>query len=765
MERHLQLPDQLSCSIDLATGTGKSYVLYGIAAILLAEGAMDRVLVLCPSNTIEAGLTEKFRALAASADLRDALPASAKLRTPTIINASGSIVDGSICVENYHAILDHVKSSIRDSLQGKGGRTAVLNDECHHVANAGGTEAKKWKAFLLDPAYGFRVVVGLSGTCYLGDEYFSDVIARFSLRQAIEQNWVKSVDYVTDMPQGNSPEERWQVIHNRHKALKRKLKSQGIRPITIVITRNIESCRAVAGEIEDFLVEAEKISEEQAADKVLPVTSHKDHQVNVAKLRLVDTAPSKVEWIVSVAMLTEGWDVKNVFQIVPHEERAFNSKLLIAQVLGRGLRRPDGWQGEQPKVSVFNHDAWSGRIKQLVSEVLEIERRLTSSVLPGSPYHFDLHQIDYTRDPSTQEFEKKGQRNFLTKGHVDLISQAEVTDVTVEFETATTGVKNEFKTKVKHKVHTVEDVVERMYRALENFDIESEDSEDPSEKTNYTKTFTREKLRAIVEKSLSERGIKNGVVTEENMQRFLASIGPLGRRHSKRRIYTLQPQPIYLKKTAERQNDSCSASDLRNDVRKVFFTNGCVENLPDEQREFFAEIEDEDGEYAGARSNVPNSHLFKTPLNLVTATRTPEKKFVRALCESKHATEIDSWIKNPDQGFYEIDYAWKKGEHPKRGKFSPDFFIKSGDLILVVEIKDDSEISEPSPENIKKHEFAAAHFQRINQELETQGDERRYHFTMLSPRSYAVFFSNLIVGTAGTFASDLDAAIRNSEVE
>src|SRR3990172_4110384 len=44
MERHLQLPDQLAASLDLATGTGKSYVLYGLAAILLAEAAVDRVL-------------------------------------------------------------------------------------------------------------------------------------------------------------------------------------------------------------------------------------------------------------------------------------------------------------------------------------------------------------------------------------------------------------------------------------------------------------------------------------------------------------------------------------------------------------------------------------------------------------------------------------------------------------------------------------------------------------------------------------------------
>ena len=38
MEGHLQLPYQLACSLDMATGTGKSYVLYGIAAMLLAEG-------------------------------------------------------------------------------------------------------------------------------------------------------------------------------------------------------------------------------------------------------------------------------------------------------------------------------------------------------------------------------------------------------------------------------------------------------------------------------------------------------------------------------------------------------------------------------------------------------------------------------------------------------------------------------------------------------------------------------------------------------
>lgn len=334
MERHLQLPDQLSCSIDQATGTGKSYVLYGLAAALLAEGVVDRVLVLCPSNTIAAGLLGKFRELASNSDLRDLLPAEAKVEAPKIINASETIVDGSICVENYHAILETVKSSIRDSLQGKGTRVAVLNDEAHHVANVSGAEAKKWKAFLLNPEYGFRIVVGVSGTCYVDDDYFADVVSRYSLRQAIEERFVKKVEYVAEMPATNDIEEKWQLIYNRHQAWKKKLKQRGIRPLTIVVTRDIRGCEQVAEELTDFLVEWEKLSPEQADDKVLPVSSSRKHQANVAKLKLVDNPASKVEWIVSVSMLSEGWDVKNVFQIVPQEERAFNSKLLSRRCWG-----------------------------------------------------------------------------------------------------------------------------------------------------------------------------------------------------------------------------------------------------------------------------------------------------------------------------------------------------------------------------------------------------------------------------------------------
>jgi type III restriction enzyme len=760
MEKQLQLPDQLACSLDQATGTGKSYVLYGLAVILLAEGAVDRVLVLCPSNTIEDGLLTKFKELAGNSDLRDALPEDAKFKTPRIINASESIVDGSICVENYHAILENTKSSIRESLKGKGARVAVLNDEAHHIANESGATSKRWKEFLQDPAYAFQMVVGVSGTCYVGDEYFADVVHRYSLRQAIEEKVVKKVEYVDELPPAaEKPEEKWQLIYNRHALWKKKLKARGIRPLTIVVTQDIKAAEQVAGELQDFLHEWEKIEPDQAAAKVLCVSSAAKHQPNVAKLRVVDSSASKVEWIVSVSMLSEGWDVKNVFQIVPHEERAFNSKLLVAQVLGRGLRRPDGWKGEEPVVTVFNHDSWSGRIKHLVNEILEVERRLTSTVDPASPRNFDLHNLDYTRDEDVSTYAKKGEYRLFEDGYVDLPTQIEAEDVTVSFERAVSGEHEKFKTTIQHKTWTVEEIAEEMYRRLKSIDIESADAKDPKERTNYAKKFPLAKCEEIVAESLKRAKIKSGRITDDNRQKFLQSLGTLRRKAAKRVVYTLSPKALVPVNTATRQVESCSAAELRRGSKTVFCPPGCDATLVDEQREFFREVEDPDGDFRLGYEKVSNTADFKTPVNLAIADGTPERKFIRLLVARENAQKLDAWLKNTSVGFYSIEYAWKKGNKPKRGEFSPDFFIKQGDQIFVVEVKGDDEIAEPSADNIKKHEYALTHFKVLNEWLEKAKKSTRYQFNMISPKDFNAFFQKLRAGDALGFRSELDVAM------
>src|SRR5579871_235643 len=270
-DRHLQMPDKLSATLDLATGTGKSYVIYGIGAILLAEGIVDRVLVLCPSTTIEIGLTNKFKSLSRNAELRDALPPDAKLRSPNIINASETITPGSICVENRDAVYEHVKSSIKDSLWGKGTRVAVLNDEAHHIANDPESKLKRWKEFLENPEYGFQIVLGFSGTCYVGNDYFADVIYRFSLRQAMEERFVKLVRYIAEEPKTGEEDERWQLVYNSHERIRSQLQKKGILPLTIIVTPTIKRCQEVGEELRDFLVERGKLSEEDAEKRVIVV--------------------------------------------------------------------------------------------------------------------------------------------------------------------------------------------------------------------------------------------------------------------------------------------------------------------------------------------------------------------------------------------------------------------------------------------------------------------------------------------------------------
>jgi type III restriction enzyme len=79
-----------------------------------------------------------------------------------------------------------------------------------------------------------------------------------------------------------------------------------------------------------------------------------------------------------------------------------------------------------------------------------------------------------------------------------------------------------------------------------------------------------------------------------------------------------------------------------------------------------------------------------------------------------------------------------------------------------VEIKDDGEIKEPSAENVKKHEYATAHFARLNQRLEKEKLPTRYQFNMLSPQDYGKFFTKLRKDDLRYFQSELDVAMKGA---
>jgi len=748
-KRHLQFPNKLSCSLDLATGTGKSYVIYGIARIMLAEGAVDHVLVVCPSTTIEDGLMEKFKLLSGDETLRDLLPDDAVIKNPHIINATESITKGAICVENCHALYEHVKSSIRESLAGKGARTLIINDETHHVFNQKGKSFKKWKEFLIDEEFGFNYIVGLSGTCYIGDDYFTDVISRYSLREAIEQGFVKSIDYVAE-DSSNTQDEKLQKIYDNHIENK-NTKYRLVRPLTILITKDIRACNKLTDDLIHFLTETEGISEEDAAKKVLEVTSSPKHKENVRKLKEVDRQDNPVEWITSVSMLTEGWDVKNVFQIVPHEERAFNSKLLIAQVLGRGLRIPEVYLGQKPVVTVFNHDSWSGRIKHLVDEVLEIEKRIYSyPVEKEQDYHFTIHNIDYAKTTETEEYKQEKEYEFK-KGFITLIQQSPALERETEYVRATTGESRKKKTLVRYKMFSIDEIAEQLHNRFKSIDMETAETENP---TNYAEKYNLAWLINMLRNSLDRIGESSDQISDENRQRIYQAFGVIHRAAAKAVRYRMSPKALVEVNTKDRNRNSIGYAAIKRGDATIFYDDLTLKLSDEESLNFLKDLEEDESRPVSAMEKVENVYNFKTPLNLAISDHKSERLFIRRLISSENAKIIDSWLKSTDQDFYPIEYSWKKGEHPKRGRFNPDFFIKISDNILVVEIKGDEEIREPSDENKAKYKAAKNHFKTLNE----QQDDTKYYFNFLTPEDYDYYFDHLSKENFD-FNSKLDAEL------
>lgn len=154
------------------------------------------MLVLCPSLTIESGLREKFGNLIGNGELTAIMQEiGAIVATPGLETGNFSIGYGDICVENIHAVYERTGTSIYDSFKGQGARVLVLNDEAHHIFSKADAATKKWLDFLKNPDYGFQYIVNFTGTPYIGDEYFPDVVYRYGIKQAIEDKVVKKPNY------------------------------------------------------------------------------------------------------------------------------------------------------------------------------------------------------------------------------------------------------------------------------------------------------------------------------------------------------------------------------------------------------------------------------------------------------------------------------------------------------------------------------------------------------------------------------------------
>lgn len=344
--------------IDSATGVGKTYVIVAAVEYLArARGVRDFVVV-APSRVVLDKTIEQFTA-GGPRSIVDRLSVPVQLVTADTFNspATASAMDDPDIVKVYAF---SVQSLVRpDSLQGR--RThrfqeglgdgfyrrlqqasplVVFADEHHLYYGPRFSEAvrdlKPW------------ALVGLTATPHKKTPPDS-IIYRYPLAAAIAERYVKTPvivgrkddkhDLATKLLDG--------LVLLDHKrsiaadwAQRRVLPT--INPIMLVVARNTDEADQIAE-----TVRSDSFRNGRHRDAVLVVHSNAkeaDEPEALARLAAVEDPASPIRVVVSVAMLKEGWDVKNVYVLLSTQPSV--SVILTEQVLGRGLRLPWGsYQG------------------------------------------------------------------------------------------------------------------------------------------------------------------------------------------------------------------------------------------------------------------------------------------------------------------------------------------------------------------------------------------------------------------------------------
>lgn len=224
----------------------------------------------------------------------------------------------------------------------------VLMDESHHY------RADRGMAVIneLDPLLGLELTATPQVETSKGAVKFKNVVYEYSLARAITDGYVKEPAAATRRSfdaHKYSPDEVDQIkltdgirIHRNTMAeLKLYAENENVRevkPFVLVVCKDTTH----AAEIKE-LIQSTEFFDSYYADKVIEVHSNQkgsEKDENIAKLLSLESPDNKIEIVIHVNMLKEGWDVTNLYTIIPLRTAA--SLTLREQTIGRGLRLPYG---------------------------------------------------------------------------------------------------------------------------------------------------------------------------------------------------------------------------------------------------------------------------------------------------------------------------------------------------------------------------------------------------------------------------------------
>lgn len=296
----------------------------------------------------------------------------------------------------------------------------VLNDEAHHIHD----EKMAWFKSIEDihnrlKQKGGKLPLQIDVTATPkrnNGSIFVQTISDYPLVEAIYQNVVKhpvlpdqaSRAKLQDYKSSKFSERykdyihlgylEWKKVYEEHIKLQKKA-------VLFIMTDDTKNCDEVAEYLESTyqdLKNAVLVIHTKNNGEISETVSGKNKE-ELELLRKeaneIDNLDNKYKVIVSVLMLKEGWDVKNVTTIVGL--RAFSSKsnILPEQTLGRGLRRMYRGSDIAEKVSVVGTEAFMDFVESIKSEGVDLEKvKMGSGTEPKAPLVIEVDKENVKKD-------------------------------------------------------------------------------------------------------------------------------------------------------------------------------------------------------------------------------------------------------------------------------------------------------------------------------------------------------------------------------
>ncbi|HEY4515878.1 MAG TPA: DEAD/DEAH box helicase family protein [Candidatus Paceibacterota bacterium] len=303
----------------------------------------------------------------------------------------------------------------------------VLNDEAHHIHDP----RLAWFKAIEDmhnrlKMKGSQLSLQIDVTAtpkHTNGSIFVQTVSDYPLVEAIHQNVVKhpvlpdpaSRAKLQEHTSSNFTEKykdyihlgylEWKKVYDEHIKLNKK-------SVLFVMTDDTINCDDVAEYLENTYSDLRGavlvIHTKDNGEISESVSGKKEEELK--KLRhdanTIDRLDSPYKVIVSVLMLKEGWDVRNVTTIVGLRAYSSKSNILPEQTLGRGLRRMYRDPDLAELVSVVGTDAFMDFVESIKSEGVELEhRKMGEGSGPKAPLVVEIDRENMKKDIENLDIE------------------------------------------------------------------------------------------------------------------------------------------------------------------------------------------------------------------------------------------------------------------------------------------------------------------------------------------------------------------------